>query len=202
MSILNIDEQLLTPNEFSRPGKALEALRGVVIHYTGNPGASAQGNRDYFESLGGSTNTGKVYASAHYIVGLEGEIIRCVPDNEMAYHVGAKSYKLPALLRLSPYPNNCTIGIELCIDKGGAFTEGEMASCRALCRELLDEYHLSDGGVRPAALWRHYDITGKDCPRPFVKDPEAWNLFRESVGRLWRGEELWRLMRESPQIYF
>jgi N-acetylmuramoyl-L-alanine amidase CwlA len=28
---------------------------------------------------------------------------------------------------------------------------------------------------------RHYDVTGKDCPRWFVSHPEEFDVFRDSV---------------------
>ena len=76
-----LDVQLLTVNEYSRPGITLEQVNGIVIHYTANPGTSAQDNRNYFENL---KDTGETYASAQFVIGLEGEIIQCVPCNEMA----------------------------------------------------------------------------------------------------------------------
>ena len=44
-----INVELLTPNEWSRPQIALEQIQGIVIHYTANPGSTAQQNHDYFE---------------------------------------------------------------------------------------------------------------------------------------------------------
>ena len=61
----------LTPNEYSRPQTALKRVKGVVIHYTANPGTSAANNRSYFEGLAEKKTT---YASSHYIIGLKGEI--------------------------------------------------------------------------------------------------------------------------------
>lgn len=68
-----IDVQLLTPNEYSRPCIPSDGVRGIVIHYVGNPGSSAQSNRDYFEGL---KDSGETYASSNFIVGLEGEVIQ------------------------------------------------------------------------------------------------------------------------------
>lgn len=45
-----ITQNLLTANINSRPGIALEKVKGIVVHYTANPGTSAKANRDYFES--------------------------------------------------------------------------------------------------------------------------------------------------------
>ena len=30
---------------------------------------------------------------------------------------------------------------------------------------------------------RHYDVTGKNCPKYFVEDEEAWNEFKDNVKR-------------------
>ena len=48
---LSIQHQFLTVNPYSRPGKTLKRINGIVVHYTANPGSSAQNNRDYFENL-------------------------------------------------------------------------------------------------------------------------------------------------------
>lgn len=43
--------ELLTVNEYSRPGTELAQVNGIVVHYTANPGTTAEQNRSYFESL-------------------------------------------------------------------------------------------------------------------------------------------------------
>jgi N-acetylmuramoyl-L-alanine amidase len=174
-------EELLTVNPYSRPQRPLKAVKGVVIHYTGNAGASAEANRRYFESL---KDQNKLWASAHYIVGINGEIIHCVPDNEMAYHAGAKKYRAEALKRLSTYPNDSALGIELCIDRNGQFTEATLQSGRELAGRLLAEH-----GLTRDDLWRHFDITGKVCPKPFLdrknggvdSGEAAWEAFKAGV---------------------
>lgn len=77
-----IDVQLLDINEYSRPGIESDGITGIVIHYTANPGSTAQENRDYFEGL---KDTHETSASSNFVVGLEGEIIQCVPTWEVAY---------------------------------------------------------------------------------------------------------------------
>ena len=78
----DIDEQLLTINDWSRPGTKTDAIEYVVVHYLGNPKTTAQQNHDYFESL---KDLQDVSMSANFVVGLEGEIIECVPPGEIAY---------------------------------------------------------------------------------------------------------------------
>ena len=171
---------LLTPNHYSRPGTPLKAVRGIVIHWVGNPGTSAKANRDYFEGLKMQIqlDENQRYASAHYIVGLEGEIIRCIPEGEIAYHVGAAKYNPAALNALkTTYPNNSTLGIELCHpDKTGRFNPETLDAARKLCKELIKTHAIPFGN-----LFRHYDITGKECPLYFVKNEDAWFDFFDSV---------------------
>lgn len=78
-----IDVQLLDVNPYSRPGTTIDEIHGIVIHYTANPGSTAQENRDYFNGLKDSHET---EASSNFVVGLEGEIIQCVPTWEMLMH--------------------------------------------------------------------------------------------------------------------
>lgn len=74
--------ELLTPNEYSRPQIAMDEVRGIVIHYTANPGTTAEQNRSYFESLKDSHET---KASSHFVVGIDGEIVQCIPSSEISY---------------------------------------------------------------------------------------------------------------------
>jgi N-acetylmuramoyl-L-alanine amidase CwlA len=157
-NIVNITQQLLTSGQGGRPGKPITP-KGVVIHWTANKskGADAQANRNYFENHPANK------VAAHYIVD-DTQIIQCVPENEMAYHVGANSYTTEALEKLSVYPNDCTIGIEMCVNEGIDFTAMYCNAVR-LATDILWRW-----GWTVEDLWRHYDITGKDCPQYFVSD--------------------------------
>lgn len=90
---LNIIPLLLTPNPYSHPQLPLNIITKLVIHWVANPGSSALATRNYFESL----KSGKlgIFASSHYVIGLHGEIIQCIPDTEIAYHArSANTYSL------------------------------------------------------------------------------------------------------------
>ena len=170
---MDIQRSLLTVNPFSRPGKELAGAKALVIHWTANAGSTARQNRDYFESLKNQSlnDASARYASAHFIVGLSGEVLQCIPTEEMAYHAGAKLYKPAALNDLGHYPNNCCIGIELCHPKpDGCFASETLAAATELCGLLCVQT-----GLNPLTdIWRHYDITGKDCPKWFVEHPEEF----------------------------
>lgn len=147
---------LLPENPYSRPGTLLERVNGVVIHYVGNSNTSAKANHGYFESL---AETGETYASSHFLVGLEGEVLLNVPLDEIAY--------------CSNRRNDDTISIECCHpDDTGKFTPETYQSLLELTRWLMETYRLDTTQVI-----RHYDVTGKECPRYFVQHPDEWEKF-------------------------
>ena len=155
-----IDVQLLDVNEYSRPGIESDPITGIVVHYTANPGSTAQNNRDYFEGLKDSHETS---VSSHFVVGLDGEIIQCVPTWEIAYASNER--------------NNDTVSIETCHpDESGKFTEDTYKSLVQLTAWLCTKFGLDEEDVI-----RHYDVTGKICPKYFVEDEQAWNLFKGDV---------------------
>ena len=158
---LPITEEFLDVNQYSRPGIALSTNpEYIVIHYTANPGSTAEQNRNYFENL---KDTGETYASAQFVIGLEGEIIQCVPCNEMAY--------------CSNSLNDRCISIEMCHpDDTGNFNDATYNNCVYLVAQLMNYYHLDMDHVI-----RHYDVTGKNCPRYFVEHEDRWEVFKDFV---------------------
>ncbi len=156
-----IDVELLTPNEYSRPQLALDKVNGIVIHYTANPGTTAFQNRSYFEGL---KDTGETHASSHFIIGLDGEIVQCIPTSEQAY--------------ASNNRNADTISIECCIgDSTGEFNGNTYDSCVQLTAWLCTRFDLDPD----TDVIRHYDITGKDCPKYYVDHEDAWDAFKKDV---------------------
>lgn len=155
-----IDVQLLTPNEYSRPQLPISQIKYIAIHYTANPGAGAQANRDYFENLATSHET-KV--SSHFVVGLEGEVIQCIPSSEMSYATNSR--------------NVDTLSIECCHeDESGAFCQATYDSVVKLTAWLCTRFGLTEKEVI-----RHYDVTGKICPKYYVDHPEAWEKMKADI---------------------
>ena len=157
-----VEKDYLTVNSWSRPGEPLEEINGVVIHYVGNPDTTAQANRNYFESL--SSGEEGVYASAHFIVGLEGEVVQCIPLTEIAYASNSR--------------NDDTVAIEVCHpDETGQFAPVTYDRVVELTAWLCETFRLD-----PAAdVIRHYDVSGKLCPLYYVENPEAWDQFLADV---------------------
>lgn len=154
----------------NRPKDKLIKIKGVVMHWTANTGrgADAVANRNYF-------NTTDRACSAHYIVD-DHQIIQCIPDQEVAYHVGSALYtSIGEHLREKPYtPNYFLLGIEMCVNCDGKWADTYYNAVE-LAALLLKKYKL---GIN--SLYRHFDITGKDCPRMMVNDKE-WNKFKTAV---------------------
>ena len=159
-----IMEDYLPVNEYSRPGKELKKVNAVVIHYVGNPGTTAAQNRSYFENI---IETGEAYVSSHFIVGLDGEIIQCVPLDEISYASNER--------------NDDTIAVESCHpDETGAYNKATYESLVKLTAYLCILYNLNPD----KDIIRHYDVTGKECPKYFVDYENEWNLFKAQVKRL------------------
>lgn len=155
-----VKQALLPINEYSRPGETLEAVNGIVIHNTGNPGTTAAQNRSYFAGLAHSHET---HASSNFIVGLEGEVLQAVPSDEVAYASSQRNYD--------------TLSIEVChIDDTGEFSDATMESLVELVQWLVDYYKLDRDQII-----RHYDVTGKECPLWYVQHPEDWEAFLNRI---------------------
>ena len=159
---MEITEKLLNISPYCRSGEKQNNIQYIVVHWVANPGSSALGNRNYFNSLASSHATS---ASSHYIVGLNGEIIRCIPENEVAFHAG--SYSM----------NRKSIGIEDCHpDWDGKFNNATYNSLVELCADICNRY-----GLTVDNIIRHFDVTRKECPRYYVRNEQEWIKFKNDV---------------------
>lgn len=172
---IKIKQMLLTPSEYTRPQTKIEPT-AIAWHYVGNPNTTAIANRNYFESLKDSHET---KASSHYIIGLEGEIIQCIPDLEKSF--------------CTNNANDYTISVECCHpDKTGRFTEGTYRSMVWLGKYLMQKHGIKNN-------IRHYDVTGKTCPKWFVDNPDEWEKFKDDL----EVEEVlrYKTVEEMPEYY-
>lgn len=155
-----IIEDLLEINDYSRPGTKLNKVKSVFVHYTANPGTSAAQNRSYFANL---AETRERSASAHLIIGYEGELIQCIPLNEQAYAVVTR--------------NEDSVSIECCyLDEDGKFTQETYDTLVHTLAWLTQKYHLSTDDIL-----RHYDCGGKKCPLYYVEHEDAWEQLLADV---------------------
>lgn len=159
----NVKKALLTVNKNSRPGIKLRKIKGIVIHYTANPGTDAMANRNYFESRKNLSDDMANKVSSHFIIGLDGTIIQCIPLNEISY--------------ASNNRNSDTISIECCHpDSSGKFSKKTYNSVIKLAGWLCAKYQIENSDII-----RHYDVTGKLCPLYYVNNSDKWNRLRNQI---------------------
>lgn len=154
---MTIKNAYLTHN---RPGTKRKKTTAIAVHWVGNPGSSAMANRNYFNSTDRAV-------SSNYIVGLQGEVICCIPDEEVSW--------------CTNQANSYTVSIETCHqDATGKFNSATYASLVELTAKLCKKYSLNPqkGGVI-----RHFDVTGKVCPKWFV--PKAKGGTDTNSGTNW-----------------
>ena len=140
-----------------------QPVRYIVMHYTANNGDTARNNCDYYHRVGG------LQASAHYFVDEHGAM-QSVRECDTAWHCGARAYWHPECR------NANSIGIEMCSRKradGSYYIKPEtVANAATLAKDIMQRY-----GIDTDHVLRHYDVTGKRCPMPWVDDPAQWTAF-------------------------
>lgn len=152
-------------------GKRTQKIEWIVMHYTANDGDSDESNGRYFQQPLNPV------ASAHYFVD-DDSITRSVPDDYVAYHCGARTYKHPACR------NANSIGVEMCDAKRDGkvmATDKTIANAAELVYALCKQYKIPYDHII-----RHYDVTGKLCPAYWVKGDglEKFRRQAEEVGEV------------------
>lgn len=164
---MTITDKLIPAGKYNRPGTKSTPKR-ICVHYTGDCGASADRLTLFF------TDNAAARTSSQYIVGINGEIIRCIPDNEIAYAAANQ--------------NANTIHIEVCYkDKTGKFEEKSISALNELVLYLMDKYKISAENIL-----RHYDLTGKHCPAYYV-DATRWAALHERITTKPTAKKLYRV---------
>lgn len=149
-------------------GRGGNSIKYIVVHYTAGNGDTAMNNAQYFHNNSG------LQASAHYFVD-EHSVVQSVRDTDGAWHCGG-----PLESSHHPLHNICmnrnSLGVEMCSDKvNGKYVITAQTVDRTveLVRWLMDKY-----GIDVDHVVRHYDVTGKDCPEPWVYDEGLWRKFK------------------------
>ena len=139
----------------------------IVIHFTGDGDVPAI---NYAKC--NQWNNAHRDASWHYCVGNKKDnynIYQSVEDKDIAWHCGAKTYIHPKCR------NNNSIGVEHCCywkDEKAYFEEGTILASIWLVKQLMKKYNVPIENVI-----RHYDVTGKSCPQPFLYNDGQWERY-------------------------
>ena len=145
----------------------------VIIHYTGNSSDKAVSNAKYY------SGSGARQASAHFFVD-DKEIYQSVELRDTAWHIGSKTgYKTAAR-------NANAIGIEMCCSGNYMVSAKTQENAAYLAAHLCKMIGITANTV-DTYLLRHYDCTGKSCPRQFVNNPSEWVAFKNKVKSILKG---------------
>lgn len=157
-------EKFMKINKYGRPGTKRRKTTKIAFHFTGQHDVSAKNTVSYFSNVvanGYRVNGRYIYASSHLVVGLQGELYYIVPFNEIAYTTNSA--------------NAYSIGVECATtDADDHYTDEEYKTMVKTGAWLAQTYKLDPR----VDFIRHYDVTGKICPRYFVNNVKAWKQFK------------------------
>ena len=161
---MKIIDNTIPKNSYNRPGTR-SVPKKICIHYEGNPGCGAANAAAYqlnvakgvFKSAGSNA-----WTSSQYVVGINGEIIRCVPDAEIAYAAANN--------------NAGVLHVEVChANSSGVFSSAAINALSELIPYLMKKYCIPADNVV-----RHYDLTGKHCPLYYVNNTR-WAKLKAAI---------------------
>ena len=165
-------------------------IRFLVIHYIGAFG-TAKGNTDWFKDIYRE-------ASAHYFVD-EYEIWQCVEDGDIAWHCNDDTENDGPLkgictnfnsISIEMRPNKINRNRKYASDRDWYFEDSVVANTIMLARDLINKY-----GIAEENVIRHYDVSGKYCPRPFLG--EDVNTYYNKTGNMMWNEFMLKLRGED-----
>lgn len=173
MSFIKYD--YIAVNGVTRPGIKRTSTLGLIMHYTANNGGTAQNHHDYFAQA-------KDYASAQLFVD-DTQALCIIPFDEVSYHAndiqrynadGTPYYPLRGTLGNANY--SC-VSVEMCLDYNGNITEKTFQNSVKAVKEIITMYPQ----ITRDRIWRHYDVTGKNCPAPWVANSSELDRFKNAV---------------------
>ncbi|PGZ95155.1 N-acetylmuramoyl-L-alanine amidase [Bacillus sp. AFS029533] len=177
-------------NQYTRSGQKLNGVKKIVIHWIANPGATANGHYKYFGEVLPQQNAEAIsqgrkpsYASAHIFVDPK-EAICIIPLNEVTFHANEKytyvnGVPFRGVEALKPNANLLSIAVEMCVEKDNRISNTTINRTVMVVNDLCSMFNLTQKDIV-----RHFDITRKPCPYPFVKYTDIFNHFKINVGHL------------------
>lgn len=157
---MNIEKKLISMN-YSK-GITI-APKYIVIHETANTnkGANALAHFNYW-----NTNP-RAESSAHFVVD-DTRIIQLAELNWRCWHVGDNKGH-------SDITNSNSIGIEICVNSDGNYTKARQNAIE------LVRYLIPITRIPASRVVRHYDASGKRCPRKMLDNPSLWTDFKKAI---------------------
>lgn len=158
---------LANPANYTK-GRNGSKITYLVMHYTANDGDTDEGNGNYFHNNTPGT-------SAHYFVD-EDSCTLSVNESDTAHHAGDWDMNLHS------------IGIEMVsriVNGKYVITPGTVNNAVLLAKEIMAKHN-----IHISHVIRHYDVTKKLCPRPWVEDESQWIEFKKRLVEVEKEEEI------------
>lgn len=149
---MNVVEFIQTSSANYTAGRGGRVIDGMAVHYAATS-ASAHNNLVYFSRAGAG-------APARLFVDKDGAIRQSVRFEDTAWAVGNWA------------ENQRTISVEV-VSAGEDFTEAQIRALAEIYQHLRATYGIT-------RVIRHYDVTGKLCPAPYV-DAGKWSTLKARI---------------------
>lgn len=160
--MINISSRIIDISENTRPNEKIDKIFKIILHHAPIKNKSGIKNRNYINSL---KNQDNIFCSYHYIIGLNGEIINIIPENELAIHTGILEF------------DKHSLGICICYNENNKISEKTMLSLEKLSIHLIKKYSLD----ATYDLIRCYDIINRRSPLFFVDNQYCYLDFKEKI---------------------
>ena len=210
MDVIQLHIPLQHPNRPGTKLRALKAIV-IHYTQNEEPGATDTMNVKYigrkFARVNGKSFeadgvTPFRFGSAHVFCDMD-SVTEAIPLDEIAWGCGDKNYK-GGYQRIADKvfkfrQNYETINVEICNNNAikGSDEDWKKAveNAKQWVIAYLNSYGIAvdrEGSLNPqnveeppapgaVLLLRHYDITGKACPKPFLDNPDSWVQFIEEI---------------------
>lgn len=183
-------------------GRALEEVGGIVVHYFSGKNVDPENQfelqvcynlfldlnrpkveREFYMQAGDQWLDQRMYASAHVLIGRDGEIWKLIEYDKQAYHAGA------SIMHGREHCNRWTLGVELLGHQDSGFSKAQYLALAELVLELEEEFGFSRDNVAGHDFVRWAAIQAGSRKRPKYdpsgrKDGEGDNFDWFYLGKL------------------
>ena len=167
-NVIQIIAQPADSRNYRRTPRGSMQIRYIVLHGIAD-GETARQHAAHAASAA-------MGRSLHYYVD-QTEVQQSVHDRFIAWHCGTRGVYYHPYCR-----NENSIGVALCGQmqtERRRFAPSVIHNAQALVRALMARYDI------PAEhVLRHYDVTHKTCPAPFVECAACWTAFQTELARI------------------
>lgn len=196
--MVKINEQLIPVGHPNRAGTKTIPI-AVIVHYTANdaPSATDTANANYFARkyivkngvIYESNGIDKFrYGSTQWIIDQDSATL-VIPQNEVSwgcgdrqlpYNNGYKGQTKIAYDIFNHKQNYLTINYEIC---NNDTIKNSNADWQMACNNAIEiiAQDMIKYNIPIDRIYKHQDLSGKICPKPFIDNPKSWEDFKNRI---------------------